>query len=105
MNVTATNKDNTANVERMMGKAICAYANYVTAQKRGVEMVEAAIEANENVKLNGVYAQNLECEHRAVSEYEATVRCIDMFVDEPLFKVCSIVISRCKEELGVSLDM
>lgn len=89
-NVTATNKDNELQVEMMMGKAMCAYANWKErksnkselAKEFGKAQVEIAIAASQ-------------------SEYEATVRCIDMFVKEHLPEICRIVIDRCAEEFGI----
>lgn len=89
-NVTAFNHDNDRVVEMMMGKAICAYANMREAKNNMDELVQ--IHGRQQVILH------IECLN---SEYEATVRCIDMLVKEPLHEVCRIVIARCAEELGV----
>lgn len=88
--VTPYNRDNDTQVESMMGKAMCAYANWrETEEERdqltmvyGREMVEKTITAHQ-------------------SEYEATVRCIAMFVKEHVPEICQIVIGRCAEEFGI----
>lgn len=76
--VTPTNPANAREVEMMMGKAMCAWANATT----GDYQIE-------------------QYRRMAMAEYEATARCIDMFVREPLWKVCSIIIERAKAEFGI----
>ena len=78
--ITATNEANERQVEQMVGKAMCAYANWQMTEKRKRE--RGAVIA---------------CQ----SEYEATVRCIAMFVDQPTSYICSYVIARCSEEFGI----
>lgn len=89
-NVTARNHDNDTQVESMMGKAICAYANWKEAEREREKL--AMLHGREKVELAVTAHQ---------SEYEATVRCIALFVEEHLPEVCRIVIDRCEEELGV----
>lgn len=79
--VTPINPANSREVEMMMGKAMCAWANATT----------------------GGYHQIERYRHMAMAEYEATARCIDMFVREPLWKVCSTIIERAKAEFGIEL--
>lgn len=88
--ITPYNKDNEREVEMMVGKAMCAYANWQSVKDDrdqltslyGRELVEKSLSAHE-------------------SEYEATVRCIAMFVEQPTSYICSYVISRCHEEFGI----
>lgn len=86
-NITATNKANDRLAEMMFGKAMCAYANFVTAKEHGehefkYQPKEVVVEA-----------------HR--SEYEATVRCLEMFVNENIYAIQRAVIARAKEEFGL----
>lgn len=88
--LTAYNKANDPQIEAMMGKAMCAYANWQSVKDDrdqltylyGRELVEKSLSAHE-------------------SEYEATVRCIDMFVKESVPAICMTVIENCKEEFGI----
>lgn len=88
-NVTATNEANVREVERMMGKAMCAWANWQQAE---------AMDYTDPV-FRHVSQREACAMHR--SEYEATVRCIEMFVDDSIYEVSRIVIERAKEELGI----
>ena len=65
------------NVSRMVGKAMCAYANWMQAKSAGMERCAIAHE----------------------SEYEATVRCIEMFVREDLYEVQRVIRNRAMTEL------
>jgi len=76
--LTATNEDNDRQIEQMVGKAMCAYAN-----------------AMEVADLDKVQQKVF------MAEYEATVLCIGMFVDQPTSYICQYVIARAKEELGI----
>ena len=90
--ITVTNEDNERQVEQMVGKAMCAYANWMVARECVLEDINKGFEAEPE-------------KHRAVvahkSEYEATVLCIGMFVDQPTSYICQYVIARAKEELGI----
>ena len=88
--LTAYNKANDRQIEMMMGKAMCAYANMAEVEKNKSELV--AIHGRHQVLMT------IEC-HK--SEYEATVRCIEMFVKESLPEICRAVIDSCKEEFGI----
>lgn len=85
--ITVTNEDNEREVEQMVGKAMCAYANFLNAKEH--EEHEFKYQPKEVVV------------QRHLSEYEATVRCIAMFVDQPTFYICQYVIARAWEEFGV----
>jgi len=88
--LTAYNSQNDREIEMMMGKAICAYANWKSTEDDrdqlemlyGRETVDKSITAHK-------------------SEYEATVRCIEMFVKESVPTICVAVIDSCKEEFGI----
>lgn len=79
-NLTAYNSQNDREIGMMMGKAMCAYANWQEAEKTA-------------------FAVERRVAHR--SEYEATVRCIAMFVKESVYEIQAAVIDSCKEEFGV----
>ena len=88
--LTVYNECDERPVEQMVGKAMCAYANYKTAIN----------EHTKNVNEYGLASVNI-VEAECRSEYEATVRCIAMFVEQPTSYICQYVISRCRDELGV----
>ena len=78
--LTAYNSQNDREISMMMGKAMCAYANWQVSEKKA-------------------FAIEQRVAHR--SEYEATVRCIDMFVKESIYEIQFAVIESAKEELGI----
>lgn len=87
--LTACNKDNEFQIEQMVSKAMCAYANWREASN-----------ANFNdPRFRHVSQYEAEAEHR--SEYEATVRCIALFVKEHVPSICEHVIARAEEEFGI----
>lgn len=75
--LSAYNEANDRVIDMMVGKAMCAYANWQMAQLDGLPVI----------------AQ--------MSEYEATVICISMLVNESVPAICQHIIDRCKEEFGV----
>lgn len=88
--ITATNEDNDRQIEQMVGKAMCAYANW-----QGVED-----DRDQLTTLYGINAvEKSITAHK--SEYEATIRCIAMFVEQPTSYICHYVIARCFEEFGI----
>lgn len=88
--ITVTNEDNERQVEQMVGKAMCAYANWKGAVNEHKSLVEEY----------GVLSVEV-TEAQYGSEYEATVRCIAMFVDQPTSYICQYVIARAWEEFGI----
>lgn len=88
--VTPTNPANVREIEMMMGKAVCAWANWATRKNNEAERVQLYGEAQEMV---------YQTAH--MSEYETTARCIAMFVEEPLWQVCSTIIETAKAEFGI----
>ena len=83
--LTAYNSQNDREISMMMGKAMCSYANW--QQERNSDREDK------------VQKKLIEQSHR--SEYEATVRCIDMFVKESIYEIQFAVIESAKEELGI----
>lgn len=84
--ITVTNEDNERQVEQMVGKAMCAYANWQEV---------------DNIPYLANGYDKAEAKGRFESEYEATIRCIAMFVDQPTSYICQYVIARCFEEFGI----
>ena len=80
-NLELINESNEREVDRMVGKAMCAYANW-TMEVHDADTDPVAA-----------------CGFR--SEYEATVRCIAMFVHDPLSHVCAYVIDGAHEAFGI----
>lgn len=87
--LTAINEINERNVEVMMGKAVCAYANL----QRVIEYEELFVESGAVTHEQAEVAKA-----RHASEHEATVRCLDLFVKENLYEIQQIV-RACAEEM------
>lgn len=90
MSITAKKSTNEMEVRMMVGKAMCAYANAEANRKFW--------EAEENASLKRGIQVEVE---KAMSEYEATVRCIAMFANEHLPEICKTVIEMAEEEFGI----
>lgn len=75
-------------VEMMVGKAMCAYANW--------QGLKAEYDGDERGYKPG-YDQVSKFE----AEYQATVRCIGMFVSDSLPQVCRHVVERAKAEFDI----
>ena len=84
--LTAINEINERNVEVMMGKAICAFANARTIFKKSYNDPQFR-----HVSQDEIVAA---CE----AEYEATVRCLDLLVKENLYEIQQII-RDCAEEM------
>lgn len=82
--------DNRLVAERMASKAICAYENLVAIKRDGDELVMQY----------GQEQVNLRCAELE-SEYQATVRCLDMLVRGSLYEICQEIVARAEKELGV----
>ena len=85
--LTAYNSQNDREIGMMFSKAMCAYANMVTAQRA---------DANDFHNMSKEVAVE---KHQ--SEFEATVRCINMFVGESCNEICVAVIESAEEEFGI----
>ena len=79
-NLRPWNEANEREISMMVGKAMCAYANMVKAMSENMESCTIACQ----------------------SEYEATVRCIDMFVKDSVYPVQAYVTERAEAELLAS---
>lgn len=87
-NLNPIHECNAREVEMMVGKAMCAYANW----QNGLKAVYGAEDDADRT----MYKQNaIACK----SEYEATIRIIDMFVKDSLYAIQSYVDARAEEEL------
>lgn len=89
-NLTANNKANEREIEMMVAKAMCAYANWQSTEDDAISLVTIYGDAMVDRSITA---------HK--SEYEATVRCIAMFVSESVPAICQHVIDRCTEEFGI----
>lgn len=87
--LTPYNPANAREVEMMASKAMCAYANWQQAERADYY----------DPQFRHVSQYEIVAAHR--SEYEATARCIGMFVKEPLPTICIAIIGRAKEEFGI----
>lgn len=90
-NVTPTNKANNREVEFMMGKAMCAWANLQVSLGEWRNCEDGSHEAEVHERMCAIYS----------SEYEATVICIAMFVKEPIHKVHEIARNRAKAKFKI----
>lgn len=79
-NLTAYNESNDREISMMVGKAMCAYANWQRAEAEGMERCAIACE----------------------SEYEATIRIIGFFVRDSIYAIQAYVIDRADAELLAS---
>ena len=86
-NLTAYNECNEREINSMVGKAMCAYANMLTV----IEKADKFDSVMEAVSAKRVHE----------SEYEATIRCIDMFVRESLYEIQALVKQRVADEFGI----
>jgi hypothetical protein len=78
-NLTPFNACNAREIQMMVSKAVCAYANATRCHEVNPKS------ANEIALM---------------AEYEATVRCIEMFVRESLVEVCQYVIAEAEEMMA-----
>ena len=90
-NLTPFNACNARELQMMVNKAVCSYANWTVARKCVLEDIEMEGDADA-AKMRALTASK--------SEYEATVRCINMFVRESLVEVCQYVIAEAEEMMA-----
>lgn len=94
--LTVTNEDNSQQVELMLEKAMHAYRNAKEAQfehsRTKGNGSRSSYEKRLNLKLSQATFQG---------DYEATVACIAMFVDQPTSYVRQFVTDRCKAEYTI----
>lgn len=88
-NLNPIHECNAREVEMMVGKAMCAYANWSMCNEHP-DALEVQYGSREMfVSLKSGWE----------NEYEATVRCIAMFVSDTLPAICKHVIDRAEAEL------
>lgn len=87
-NLSAYNEANAREISMMVGKAMCAYANWQTALK---QLYGADTDTARTLCKNSAIAYK--------NEYEATVRCIEMFVKENVYELQHIISGRAEAEL------
>lgn len=87
-NLNPIHECNARDIERMVGKAMCAYANWQNSLK--------AVYGAEDDADRTMFKQNaIACK----SEYEATIRCIEMFVSDSIYAIQAHVVDRAEAEL------
>jgi len=86
--LNAYNEANEREINSMVGKAMCAFANHQCAMKAESQLRR---DYGDKVFDTTTAAQ--------WSEYEATVRCIEMFVKNSIYEIQSYVIERAEAEL------
>lgn len=80
-------------VEMMVGKAMCAWANWQTELKCWNECVDDCDKYGMHVHERAASGY--------VNEYEATVMCIGMFVSDSVLKIRAYTIERAKNKFGI----
>lgn len=88
-NLTAYNECNEREINSMVGKAMCAYANHESAMK-----AEGQLRRDYGDK---AFERTTAAQW---SEYEATVRCIDMFVRESIYEIQDFVIAEAEKMMA-----
>lgn len=81
-NLTPTHEVNAREIDMMVGKATCAYANMMMVIERANEF-DSVMEA---VSAKRVYE----------AEYEATTRILDFFVEESLYEIQHAIIAEAE---------
>lgn len=89
-NLNPIHECNAREVEMMVGKAMCAYANWQNSLKA---VYGAEDDADRTMSKQNAIA----CK----SEYEATIRIIEMFVKESIYEIQPYIWDRCAEEFGI----
>lgn len=89
--LNAYNEANEREISSMVGKAMCAYANWQLAKKNLVE----------NPKADSYNDMGFEIKTACASEYEATVRCIEMFVKESIYEIQRYIVDRVEAEFKI----
>lgn len=89
-NLTPYNEANEREISMMVGKAMCAWANWQSSLK--------ALYGADNDTDKSMFRQNAVA---AKSECEATVRCIEMFVKDNIYTVQNVVRKKAEAEFGV----
>ena len=86
--LNAYNECNEREINSMVGKAACAYANKVQTFRKSYTDPEFRHVSQDEV----MAALN--------AEYEATIRCIDMFVKENLYEIQRFVIAEAEKMMA-----
>lgn len=83
-NLTPINESNAREIQTMLGKAVCAYANWMVA-----------IDAKSTERAKHWTVEQQVSQERTIaahaSEYEATIRILDLFVEENLYEIQDVV--------------
>lgn len=91
-NLNPIQECNAREVEMMVGKAMCAYANWMVA-----------IDAKNTERAKHWTVEQQVSQERVIaahaSEYEATIRIIEMFVSDSIYAIQAYVADRAEAEL------
>lgn len=91
-NLNPIHECNAREVEMMVGKAMCAYANLDRVIKSEELFVESGAGTKEQVEI---------AKAKHASEYEATIRIIEMFVSDSIYAIQAYVVDRAEAEFGI----
>ena len=94
-NLMAYNEANNREIEMMVGKAMCAYANW----QENLKKVWADFDQNGDDGYTSAWVRAA----RDKSEYEATVRCIEMFVRDSIYEIQDYVMQRATDEFELEI--
>ena len=89
-NLNPIRECNAREVEMMVGKAMCAYANWTYCEDNMRDVKE---KVGSEEWLRQLTAHK--------SEYEATVRIIEMFVTDSIYAIQAYVVDRAEEQFGI----
>jgi hypothetical protein len=81
---------NAREVEMMVGKAMCAFANAESIKR----------DAKKNIEQYG-HEEYRVAVQAGMSEYEATIRIIEMFVKESIYEIQAHVVGKAEAEFGI----
>lgn len=88
--ITATDKNNEHQIERMVRRAVSACANYVNTVNEHVSLVD---------QYGALSVEVTEAQYK--SEYESTIQCIGLFVEQPTSYIRNYIVCRAREEFGI----
>lgn len=89
--LNAYNESNEREINSMVGKAMCAYANMSKVIEHEELMIESGAFTKEQVEI---------AKAKHASEYEATVRCIEMFVKNSIYEIQHYVIAEAEKMMA-----
>ena len=88
-NLTPINESNAREIQMMLSKAVCAFANAESIKKN----------AKKNIAEYG-HEEYRVAVQACMSEYEATIRILDFFVEESLYEIQYVVVNEAEEMMA-----